>query len=111
MTGFRYAPSPPDGLSGGSSLLHCGAEMIAQNVEQLHLGRTVYGDGDPVALADAHGHDLQGSGQVSPAGAHFQSADRVGIALGQLGKTASGAEKHGEFVPESIGESLHKITL
>lgn len=91
--------------------LHCAGEMLTQHVEQLHFGRAVHGDCDPVTLADAHGHNLHGAGEICPAGTHFQSADRVGIALGQLGKTAGGAKKHGKIVPESIGESLHKITL
>lgn len=72
-------------------LLHCGAEMIAQNVEQLYLGRAVNGNGDTVALADAHGHELEGISDVSTAGTHFQSAVGIGVALGQLRQTAGGA--------------------
>ena len=81
--------------------------MIAQYVEQLDLGRTVHGNGDTVAFAHAQTHNLHGAGQVGTAGAHFQGAGGVGIALGQLGQTACGAQKHGKFILQSVRESHH----
>lgn len=91
-------------------LLHSAAEMIAQHVKQLHFGRTVHGNRDPVAFADAHGHNLHGTGDVSPAGAHFQGAGGVGITLGQLGQTACGAQQHRKCILQGVGKGLYRIT-
>ena len=90
--------------------LHGAAEIIAQHIEQLHFGRAIHGNRDLVALADTHGHNLQRAGQIRAAGAHFQGAGGVGIAAGQMGQTACGAQQHGEFILQGIGKGFHGIT-
>ena len=90
--------------------LHGAAEMIAQNVEQFHLGRAIHGNRDPVAFADAHGHHLHGMRQVSMAGAHFQGTGGVGIAAGQICQLSGTAKQHGKIVLQGTGKGFHRDT-
>lgn len=91
-------------------LLHGIAEMVAQHVEQLYFGRTIHGNRDPVAFADAHGHNLHGTGNVSTAGAHFQGTDGVGIGPCQFCQTAGRTQQHGKYVLQCIAERFDGIT-
>ena len=97
-------------LNETAPFLHCAGEMLTQHIEQLYFGRAVHRNGDTVALANAHAHDLHGTGQVCAAGTHFQGAGGIRVALGQFCQTTGRAKQHGKFVLQGIGESLDKLT-
>ena len=107
---LQVVKTRPSRLEREGECLHCGAEMIAQHIKQLYLRRTVHADGNPVALSDAHGHHFYGTGQVCPAGAHFQGADGVGIGLCQFCQTAGRTQQHGKIVLQCIAERFDGIT-